>query len=76
MELSTIMPIPTTRPPKLIKLIVMPNTLIKTKAANTDKGMETATIIAARQSPKNSSSTNMEIANPCSREETTFMIFS
>ena len=37
---------------------------------------DSATIIAARQSPKNSSSTNMEIANPCNREETTFMIFS
>ena len=53
--------------PKLIRLALTPNTFIKPKANNIDKGMAEATINPARRFPRNKTNTNITIKAPSIR---------
>ena len=63
-ELSTIMPIPTTSPPSDMMFMVIPVADMITSVAKTESGIEAATISAARQSPRKRKSTSMASARP------------
>ena len=59
-ELSTIIPTPSTRLPKVITLSENPMTLIITRAARIDTGMDVPTIRDAFKSPKNRKITTID----------------
>ncbi|KAF5033961.1 hypothetical protein DSECCO2_601170 [anaerobic digester metagenome] len=75
-ELSTIIPMPTTRPPNDIMLMVMSKADIMTSAAMTEIGIDRPTMSEARHSPKKKNSTTTETMSPIIRDETTLLMLS
>ena len=76
MELSTSIPMPITRPPRDIMLMVIPIKAMIIRAVSTERGMEMATMAEAFHSPKKSQRTRTAMARPSTRLRTTCLMFS
>ena len=76
MELSTIIPMPTTRPPSDMRLMLMSKAAMRIKAASTEMGMVTPMMKELFHSPKKNTSTRAAITRPSMSEVTTLMMLS
>ncbi len=68
---STSMPMAMARPPRLIKLAVIPSTPIPRVAKSSEKGMARATTALGRRPPMNTRSTRATRPTPCTRASVT-----
>ena len=74
MVASTIMPIPMARPPRDMRLALMPNCSIRMNVRRIENGSDSATITEDRRLPRNTASTITTSMRPCQSAVVTVLV--